>query len=131
MAHASGVVSGVAYSAPAAVVAGPVAVSNQYHAQDALGQYSYGYSGGPSSKAKTADGITRGGYSYIDSYGIVQSASYVSDPVNGFRVAATNLPFTYPPPSLTPPRSLLPKSRMLLRTRRLPVLQLRSRTCLK
>jgi hypothetical protein len=40
MAHASGVVSGVAYSAPAAVVAGPVAVSNQYHAQDALGQYS-------------------------------------------------------------------------------------------
>ncbi|XP_021925083.1 cuticle protein 5-like [Zootermopsis nevadensis] len=63
-----GGLSSVAYSAPA-VLAGPVAVSSQYHAQDALGQYSYGYSGGPSSKVetKTADGITRGGYSYIDS----------------------------------------------------------------
>jgi len=89
-----------AYSAPAAVVGGPVAVSSQYHAQDALGQYSYGYSGGSSAKAetKTADGVTRGGYSYIDSYGILQSASYVSDPVNGFRVAATNLPVHVPAP---------------------------------
>ncbi|KAJ4451010.1 hypothetical protein ANN_02446 [Periplaneta americana] len=98
---------GVAYSAPAAVVAPAAAVvapavslSNQYHAQDSLGQYSYGYSGGPSAKAetKTADGVTRGGYSYLDSNGIVQSASYVSDPVNGFRVAATNLPVHVPTP---------------------------------
>uniref|UniRef100_A0A0A9W1G0 Cuticle protein 6 n=1 Tax=Lygus hesperus TaxID=30085 RepID=A0A0A9W1G0_LYGHE len=69
-------------------------ITSQYHSQDELGQYSYGYAGGPSAKEeiKTADGITRGGYSYIDANGIVQSASYVSDPVNGFRVAATNLP---------------------------------------
>jgi len=54
----------------------------------------YGYAGGPSSKSetKTADGITRGAYSYIDANGLVQSVNYVSDPVNGFRVAATNLP---------------------------------------
>ncbi|KAF6209001.1 hypothetical protein GE061_014744 [Apolygus lucorum] len=69
-------------------------ITSQYHSQDELGQYSYGYAGGPSAKEeiKTADGITRGGYSYIDANGIVQSAAYVSDPVNGFRVAATNLP---------------------------------------
>ena len=85
------------YAAPYVATA-PVgiatSVSSQYHAQDTLGQYSYGYSGGPSAKTetRTADGITRGGYSYIDGNGLVQSASYISDPVNGFRVAATNLP---------------------------------------
>ena len=88
---------GIVGSLPYAAVA-PVgiatSVSSQYHAQDTLGQYSYGYAGGPSAKTetRTADGITRGGYSYIDGHGLVQSASYVSDPVNGFRVAATNLP---------------------------------------
>lgn len=84
----------LAYSTPVVAPALLPAAHSQYHAQDELGQYSYGYTGGPSSKheARTADGITRGGYSYIDSNGIVQSVSYVSDPVNGFRVAATNLP---------------------------------------
>ena len=92
-----GIISALPYAAPY-VAAAPVgiatSVSSQYHAQDTLGQYSYGYSGGPSAKTetRTADGITRGGYSYIDGYGLVQSASYISDPVNGFRVAATNLP---------------------------------------
>ncbi|CAG7697511.1 unnamed protein product [Allacma fusca] len=75
-----------------AVAGGPV--SSQYQAQDELGQYSYGYAGGPSAKSevRTADGVTRGGYSYIDANGIVQQVQYVADPVNGFRVAATNLP---------------------------------------
>lgn len=91
-------INNVVYSAPAAVVAGPLSFSTQYHAQDGYGQYTYGYIGGQSAKveSKTADGITRGSYSYIDSNGIVQSASYVSDPVNGFRVAATNLPVKVP-----------------------------------
>lgn len=68
--------------------------SHQYHVQDDLGQYSYGYSGGPSAKVetKTLDGVTRGRYSYVDGNGIVQSASYVADDINGFRVAATNIP---------------------------------------
>ena len=71
-----------------------VAASSQYHAQDELGQYSYGYSGGPSAKyeTKTADGVTQGGYSYVDSHGLVQSVAYTADAHNGFRVAATNLP---------------------------------------
>jgi len=68
--------------------------SHQYHIQDDLGQYSYGYSGGPSAKVetKTLDGVTRGKYSYVDGNGIIQSASYVADDVNGFSVAATNIP---------------------------------------
>ena len=40
---------------------------------------------------KTADGVTRGSYSYIDANGILQSVNYISDAM-GFRVAATNLP---------------------------------------
>lgn len=62
------------------------------------------YSGGPSAKeeTRTADGITRGSYSYIDGHGLVQTTSYVSDPVNGFRVAATNLPVG-PSPAVAAP----------------------------
>lgn len=70
------------------------AAESQYHAQDKLGQYSYGYTGPLSAKSetKTADGVTRGGYSYIDANGILQTVQYISDSVNGFRVTATNLP---------------------------------------
>ncbi|XP_046383579.1 calphotin-like [Ischnura elegans] len=95
----SSVYSPVPYStvaaAPAPITyAAPVEVSSQYHAQDELGQYSYGYAGGPSAKSevKTWDGVTRGGYSYVDAEGKIQTVNYVADPVNGFRVAATNLP---------------------------------------
>ncbi|XP_065164214.1 uncharacterized protein [Atheta coriaria] len=68
--------------------------SSQYHTQDQLGQYSYGYSNPQSAKAevKTADGITQGSYSYVDAEGKLQSVHYTSDEINGFRVAATNLP---------------------------------------
>lgn len=69
-------------------------ITDRYHAQDIYGQYSYGYVGPFSAKTetKTADGITRGGYSYIDANGILQTVHYISDPINGFRVSATNLP---------------------------------------
>ena len=75
------------------VHAAPVAQDSQYHAQDDFGQYSYGYSDPNSVKQeiKTADGVTRGGYSYVDANGIVQTVNYISDAM-GFRVAATNLP---------------------------------------
>lgn len=67
---------------------------SQYHAQDSLGQYAYGYAGGPSSKSetKTLDGITRGTYSYIDANNALQTVEYTADPWNGFRATATNLP---------------------------------------
>ncbi|XP_050092550.1 pupal cuticle protein-like [Anopheles aquasalis] len=77
-----------AYLVPAAEV------SSQYHAQDELGQYSYGYSGGLSAKAesKSFDGITRGSYSYLDAENKLQTVAYTADALNGFRVAASNLP---------------------------------------
>ena len=87
------------YSAPVSpVIAGapstPVDVTNsQYHAQDDIEQYNYGYSSPLSTKQelKTADGVTRGSYSYVDANGLVQTVNYLSDAM-GFRVAATNLP---------------------------------------
>lgn len=64
-----------------------VPISNQYHSQDGFGQYSYGYSNHLSVKneVKTADGVTRGAYSYVDAEGKLQSVEYSSDAVNGFR----------------------------------------------
>merc|ERR1712106_774589 len=46
---------------------------------------------GTKSELKTADGVVRGAYSYIDSNGIVQTVNSIADAL-GFRVAATNLP---------------------------------------
>merc|ERR1712211_188457 len=69
-----------AAAAPAAVAPAPVAAAptpvdatnSQYHAQDDFGQYNYGYSDPNSVKqeVKTADGVTRGSYSYVDANGI-------------------------------------------------------------
>merc|ERR1712156_563991 len=91
-------VSPVVATAPVAVAASntatPVDPANaQYHAQDDFEQYNYGYSSPLSTKQelKTADGVTRGSYSYVDANGIVQTVNYLSDAL-GFRVAATNLP---------------------------------------
>ena len=42
-------------------------------------------------EVKTADGVVRGAYSYVDSDGIVQTVNYIADAM-GFRVGATNLP---------------------------------------
>merc|ERR1712198_798806 len=97
----------VAQAAPVAVAAAPVeaapavavsssvddAANSQYHAQDDIGQFNYGYSNPLSTKQelKTADGVTRGSYSYVDANGIVQTVNYLSDAL-GFKVAATNLP---------------------------------------
>ena len=36
--------------------------------------------------------MTTGSYQYIDANGLLQTVNYVADPVNGFRVAGTNLP---------------------------------------
>merc|ERR1711978_226606 len=83
-----------AATAAVPVVAATVdAANNQFHAQDDYGQFNYGYSNGHSTKQelKTADGVTRGSYSYVDANGIVQTVNYLSDAL-GFRVAATNLP---------------------------------------
>ena len=67
----------------------------QYHSQDELGQYSYGYGGGASGskqEVRSFDGSVRGSYSYVDSKNELQTVDYTADALNGFRVAATNLP---------------------------------------
>merc|ERR1711879_298886 len=88
--------------APAAQAVAPVAQAvvpavstdgTQYHSQDDIGQYSFGYSNGESVKqeVKTADGVVRGAYQYVDANGLVQTVNYIADAL-GFRVGATNLP---------------------------------------
>merc|ERR1712083_613939 len=49
---------------------------------------------GPSARteARNAYGVTTGSYQYIDANGLLQTVNYIADPVNGFRVAGTNLP---------------------------------------
>lgn len=82
------------YAPAATYYAAPAEVSSQYHAQDSLGQYSYGYNGGLSAKAETKsfDGVTRGSYSYLDAENKLQTVSYTADALNGFRAQASNLP---------------------------------------
>lgn len=76
------------------IIAAQSPILSQYHSQDTLGQYAYGYNGGSSAKVETKslDGVTRGSYSYIDAEGLLQTVEYTADAVNGFRAAATNLP---------------------------------------
>ncbi|KXJ80461.1 hypothetical protein RP20_CCG024935 [Aedes albopictus] len=82
------------YAPAAAYYAAPAELSSQYHSQDNLGQYSYGYDGGLSAKAETKslDGVTRGSYSYLDAENKRQTVTYTADALNGFRAQATNLP---------------------------------------
>ncbi|EEB17203.1 cuticle protein, putative [Pediculus humanus corporis] len=68
---------------------------SQYFTTGNLGQYTYGYSSGDQSshqETRSADGSTHGGYSYVDTDGVLQTVKYVSDATGGFRVKATNLP---------------------------------------
>ena len=90
------------YYNPSYVSASGAPTHSQYHSQDELGQYNYGYATADSAKSevKTADGIVQGTYSYVDANGILQTTNYVSD-AWGFRVAATNLPVSVTAPEVT------------------------------
>merc|ERR1719220_1426990 len=88
----------VPVAAPQATVvpvapAAPAPSHSQFHGQDEMGGYNYGYATPSSSKQefRTPDGIVQGSYSYVDANGITQTVNYVSD-AEGFKVAATNLP---------------------------------------
>merc|ERR1712128_279355 len=72
----------------------PSTPSSQFHAQDEFGQFCFGYENINSAKTETRDafGVTRGSYQYVDANGILQTVNYIADPVNGFRVAGTNIP---------------------------------------
>ena len=89
----------LAAPAPVAPIVEPP--SSQFHAQDEFGQFSFGYQNINSAKTESRDafGVTRGSYQYVDANGILQTVNYIADPVNGFRVAGTNIPVA---PEVTP-----------------------------
>merc|ERR1712072_1630084 len=97
--------------APLAVAPAPVPLaipstpSSQFHAQDEFGQFSFGYENINSAKTETKDafGVTRGSYQYVDANGILQTVNYIADPVNGFRVAGTNIPVAPAAPNVALP----------------------------
>ena len=98
------------YVSPVIAAALPQPAASQHHAQDELGQYEYGFNTGNIAKQelKTADGITRGSYSYVDANGVLQTTNYISDDVFGFRVAATNLPQHVVPAAEAPVAAVAP-----------------------
>jgi len=82
----------------------PEELKTQYHSQDELGQYAYGYVHNDAShhEEKTFDGGVTGSYSYYDEAGVKQTARYVADHL-GYRIEATNLPSdTRAPVAMTP-----------------------------
>jgi len=86
------------------------APSSQFHAQDEFGQFSFGYQNINSARVESKDafGVTHGSYQYVDANGILETVNYVADPVNGFRVAGTNIPVASATPSVVLPVAPLP-----------------------
>jgi len=94
-------VAPVAYAAPVAAApiapyAAPIApynVGSQFHAQDEFGNLNYGYANINSAKEEVGNtyGGVSGGYSYVDSNGVLQQVKYIADGA-GFRVADSRLP---------------------------------------
>jgi hypothetical protein len=83
----------ITYAAAPAVIA-PAFTKTQYHAQDELGQASYGYAhpGQAHAAVRDAFGGVRGSYSYAAPDGRILTTNYVADAVNGFRVESNALP---------------------------------------
>merc|ERR1712215_409074 len=94
-------VAPVTYAAPVAAApyapfAAPIApynVGSQFHAQDEFGNLNYGYANINSAKEEVGNtyGGVSGGYSYVDSNGVLQQVKYIADGA-GFRVADSRLP---------------------------------------
>jgi hypothetical protein len=80
-------------AAAPAVIAAPVATKTQYHAQDELGQASFGHSepGQAHAAVRDAAGGVSGTFSYISPEGIPFTTHYRADH-NGYRVASNALP---------------------------------------
>jgi len=71
----------------------PVATKTQYHAQNELGQASWGHSEPSQAHAavRDAQGGVRGSFSYISPEGQTLTTNYIADH-NGYRVASNALP---------------------------------------
>lgn len=83
----------VSYVAPVPQPKPVQPIKSQYHVQDELGQYSFGYDAGTSTREESRDayGNVRGSFSYIDPNGKLQVQHYVAGK-GGFRVRGNNLP---------------------------------------
>jgi len=94
-----------AVAAPAFVA--PAFSKTQYHAQDELGQASYGYAhpGQAHSAVRDAAGNVRGAYAYINPDGNEIRVNYVAD-AGGFRVESNALPQA--PVHIIPPQAAGP-----------------------
>merc|ERR1712223_1219261 len=92
----------IAPIAPVAPIVEPP--SSQFHAQDEFGQFSFGYQNINSARSESKDafGVTRGSYQYVDANNVVQTVHYTADDINGFRVAATNVPVAPEAPAALP-----------------------------
>ena len=78
--------------AKAAPVAAPGVHATQYHAQDELSNYEFGYQNPNSARTEKGNaelGTVAGSYSYVDGHGLTQKVNYVAD-AYGFRVVGTN-----------------------------------------
>lgn len=73
-------------------------VGGKFHAQDELGQYSFGNFGGSNTRVEARDyfGRTAGSFAYVNPDGDVQVRKYGASPVTGFKVAASDLPVDTP-----------------------------------
>jgi len=91
---APGAYGGAYYpGAPYAAYAAPYHTGSQFHAQDEFGNLNYGYANLNSAKQEVGNtyGGVAGGYSYVDSAGVLQQVNYVADGA-GFRVEDSRLP---------------------------------------
>merc|ERR1719290_319143 len=96
---------GVIAAAPVARAFAPAPVqTSQFHAQDEFGQYTFGYSGGPSARTESRDayGVVTGSFQEVDANGIIQTVNYRADPINGFQRVGTNSPVGPAPLEVTP-----------------------------
>ncbi|KAJ8687668.1 hypothetical protein QAD02_023462 [Eretmocerus hayati] len=74
---------------PSSTVAPPKFLSYQ----DSKGLYSFGYSSPDSARSeyRTADGLVRGSFSYVDEFGRIRTTEYeAGGPAGGFRIRETN-----------------------------------------
>merc|ERR1712098_414418 len=104
---APGAYGGAYYpGAPYAAYAAPYHTGSQFHAQDEFGNLNYGYANLNSAKQEVGNtyGGVAGGYSYVDSAGVLQQVNYVADGA-GFRVKT--LVFLWPQSMM---ESLLPST---------------------
>ena len=84
-------------SAQQVVLTPAVPTTHQFHAQDELGQYQFGYTEPQASRVetKTADGVVTGRYNYIDSNGNTTPGPYLPKPSIWHTVISINKTTSY------------------------------------